>query len=146
MIGGAGNDTYIVDNAGDMVDRELQERASIGSNHAQSPTSRTEVENLTFTGAGNFAGTGNTLANTITGGANNDSLTGGAGNDTLNGGAGNDTLNGGLATTPGRRHRQRHRKLCGRGRRHVCRSRGRDGTPWFCGGWGWRTRWRRSRT
>src|SRR4029077_9452212 len=49
------------------------------------------VENLTFTGAGNFAGTGNGLANTITGGTGNDTLDGGAGIDTLIGGAGNDT-------------------------------------------------------
>src|SRR6185369_4567447 len=49
------------------------------------------VENLTFTGAGNFSGTGNALANTITGGAGNDTLDGGIGIDTLVGGAGNDT-------------------------------------------------------
>ena len=49
------------------------------------------MENLTFTGAGNFAGNGNGSANVITGGA---------GNDTLNGNGGNDTLNGWAATTP----------------------------------------------
>ena len=32
------------------------------------------VESLTFTGAGNFTGTGNDLDNTITGGAGNDTL------------------------------------------------------------------------
>jgi Ca2+-binding RTX toxin-like protein len=55
----------------------------------------TNVENLTFTGVGNFAGTGNGLANTITGGSGNDTLKGGAGNDILIGGTGNDTLSGG---------------------------------------------------
>ncbi|MDO3437076.1 protease, partial [Rhizobium sp. CBN3] len=48
------------------------------------------VENLQYTGSGSFTGTGNTLVNTITGGAGNDTLDGGIGNDTLNGGAGND--------------------------------------------------------
>ncbi|EJZ16341.1 rhizobiocin/RTX toxin and hemolysin-type calcium binding protein, partial [Rhizobium sp. Pop5] len=42
-------------------------------------------------GTGAFAGTGNGLANTITGGAGNDLLDGGAGSDTLKGGAGDDT-------------------------------------------------------
>ncbi len=54
-----------------------------------------DVENLIFTGVGNFTGTGNALDNVITGGALNDTLSGGGGNDTLNGGAGNDTLDGG---------------------------------------------------
>ena len=51
------------------------------------------MENLNFTGAGNFAGTGNTLANVIVGGAGNDTLDDGGvgGADTMNGGAGNDT-------------------------------------------------------
>jgi Ca2+-binding RTX toxin-like protein len=48
------------------------------------------VENLTFTGAGNFAGTGNILANIITGAGGNDTLKGLTGNDTLNGAGGND--------------------------------------------------------
>ncbi|MGO6683958.1 calcium-binding protein, partial [Rhizobium leguminosarum] len=49
------------------------------------------VENLTYTGSANFTGTGNALANTITGGIGNDTLNGGAGADTLIGGAGDDT-------------------------------------------------------
>ena len=54
------------------------------------------VENLTFSGVGNFVGTGNGLANVLTGGAGNDGLSGAAGNDTLIGGAGIDSMNGGL--------------------------------------------------
>jgi Ca2+-binding RTX toxin-like protein len=50
------------------------------------------IESLTYIGAGNFSGTGNGLANTITGGAANDTLNGGAGNDSLIGGLGNDTF------------------------------------------------------
>ncbi|MGO7870424.1 beta strand repeat-containing protein, partial [Rhizobium leguminosarum] len=49
------------------------------------------VENLSYTGSANFTGTGNALANTITGGIGNDTLNGGAGADTLIGGAGDDT-------------------------------------------------------
>ena len=49
------------------------------------------VENLDYTGAGNFSGTGNVLANAITGGNGHDSLDGGAGADALSGGMGNDT-------------------------------------------------------
>jgi Ca2+-binding RTX toxin-like protein len=62
-------------------------------------------ENLTLTGGETVAGTGNSLANTITGnnaantlagGGGNDSLVGLNGNDLLNGGVGADTMVGGL--------------------------------------------------
>ena len=46
------------------------------------------IENLSFTGSGDFHGVGNSLANVITGGSGNDILVGGLGNDTLNGGEG----------------------------------------------------------
>jgi Ca2+-binding RTX toxin-like protein len=55
----------------------------------------TNVQNLTYTGTGNFTGNGNGLANTITGGSGNDTLAGNGGSDTLTGGAGNDRLSGG---------------------------------------------------
>jgi Ca2+-binding RTX toxin-like protein len=45
--------------------------------------------------SGNFTGTGNGLANTLTGGAGNDTLSGNGGADRLIGGAGNDRLTGG---------------------------------------------------
>ncbi|WP_281422433.1 RTX toxin, partial [Rhizobium leguminosarum] len=91
LIGGAGNDTYIVD-VSDVVTEGLNEgtdqiRTALSS---YALTNIANVENLTFIGTGNFAGTGNALANTITGGAGNDTLDGGAGGDTMNGGAGND--------------------------------------------------------
>ena len=74
------------------------------------------VDNLTFTGAGGFTGTGNGQDNVITGGAGSDilsgaggndqlfggasgdNLSGGAGNDQLTGGAGNDIMDGGAGT------------------------------------------------
>jgi Ca2+-binding RTX toxin-like protein len=92
MAGGAGNDTYVVNAAGDTV----TEAAGAGTDTVETTlatyTLGANVENLTFTGTGNFSGTGNGLANTLTGGAGNDTLTGAAGNDTLIGGAGTDTF------------------------------------------------------
>ncbi|ASG24922.1 calcium-binding protein [Nitrospirillum viridazoti] len=91
LVGGAGNDTYLVDDAGDVV----TEAAGAGVDTVQttlvSYTLGSNVENLTYTGTGAFTGTGNALANVITGGAGNDVLDGGTGADTLVGGAGNDT-------------------------------------------------------
>lgn len=49
----------------------------------------TEIEDLVLTGL-NLSGTGNAVANAITGGTGADTLDGGAGADTLTGGAGND--------------------------------------------------------
>ncbi len=52
------------------------------------------VENLTLTGSANVNGSGNVLANVITGNGGNNVLRGGGGVDTLSGGGGNDTLMG----------------------------------------------------
>jgi len=111
MVGGGGNDTYVVDDIGDTV----TEVANSGTDTVQTTlaayTLTANVEDLTYTGTGDFVGTGNNLSNTITGAGGNDTLNGDAGNDelignggndSLNGGTGNDTLNGGAgaATTP----------------------------------------------
>jgi Ca2+-binding RTX toxin-like protein len=53
------------------------------------------VEKMLYTGSGNFAGSGNSLANMISGGAGNDTLNGLAGNDRITGGNGTDHLTGG---------------------------------------------------
>ncbi|ANK90283.1 serralysin-like metalloprotease domain-containing protein [Rhizobium sp. N6212] len=90
LLGGAGNDTYLVDNVGDVVTERPNEGADLVKTTFSSYALTNNVENLIFIGTGDFAGTGNGLANTITGGAGNDLLDGGAGNDTLDGGAGND--------------------------------------------------------
>ncbi|WP_137885651.1 peroxidase family protein [Pseudomonas sp. 2FE] len=94
MAGGAGNDTYEVSELGDVVTELVDEGTDLVRTTLASYTLGANVENLTYVGVGAFAGTGNVLANVITGGIGNDSLRGGVGNDTLNGGAGNDTLFG----------------------------------------------------
>jgi Ca2+-binding RTX toxin-like protein len=95
MTGGAGDDTYIVDNTGDSVVEVLGEGTDSVLTSLLAYTLGAEVENLSFTAGGDFTGTGNDLANVITGGAGNDSLDGGAGADSLIGGVGNDSLLGG---------------------------------------------------
>jgi Ca2+-binding RTX toxin-like protein len=108
MRGGAGNDTYVIDNALDLAD----ETGGSGIDTLVTPFATTlagayaAFENLTLTGKA-LTGTGNAQANTMIGtsGANtlagldeNDSLVGGAGNDSLDGGAGDDTLDGGAGS------------------------------------------------
>ena len=97
LIGLGGNDTYIVDNVGDIVVEIAGEgTADVVQTTLANYTLGAEVENLTFAGSGAFSGTGNGLDNVITGGTGNNTLSGGAGNDTLTGGSINDTLDGGF--------------------------------------------------
>ena len=95
MAGGANNDTYSVDNIGDVVTEVLNQGTDTVLTALASYTLPDNVETLTFTGAGNFTGTGNSINNTINGAGGSDTLSGGAGNDTLNGNGGADTLTGG---------------------------------------------------
>jgi Ca2+-binding RTX toxin-like protein len=94
MTGGAGNDSYVVDDAADVV----VEAASGGTDTVSSSVTYTlgsEVERLTLTGSAAINGTGNGSANTLTGNGAANALNGLGGNDTLSGGEGNDTLDGG---------------------------------------------------
>jgi VCBS repeat-containing protein len=95
LQGGAGDDTYVVDNAGDIV----TEAANAGTDTVSSSISYTltdNVENLTLAGSANLAGSGNALNNILIGNSGNNQLFGDAGNDTLNGGLGADTMAGGI--------------------------------------------------
>lgn len=91
MAGRLGNDTYVVDNAGDMVVESRNQGTDSVETVLATYTLPADVENLTFTGTGDFRATGNKLANVIIGGAGNDMLNGGRGADIMRGGAGDDT-------------------------------------------------------
>ena len=107
MLGGFGNDTYVVDNAGDMPIEEAGagiDRVNSSISFSLNTATRANIEHLTLTAAAGI-GIGNALANQILGNnvANNlqglagdDFLFGGGANDVLSGGFGNDVHNGGI--------------------------------------------------
>ena len=92
MIGGQGNDIYSVDDDGDRVLEH--ERGGTDEVSAWLPSYRLgrNIETLSFAGEGDFDGTGNARANTISGGDGNDGLDGRSGDDVVRGWNGNDTL------------------------------------------------------
>src|SRR5262249_42423486 len=89
---GTDNDSYTVDNPGDVV----IENPGEGKDTVTSSVSFTlgaNVENLTLAaGAGAINATGNGDANTIKGNEADNVITGGGGKDNLTGGAGADTF------------------------------------------------------
>jgi len=92
MTGGAGNDTYVVDNVGDSVAENAGEgtdeiRTSLGT---YSLAALVNLENLTGTNAAGQTLTGNGSANVVTGAGGNDVIDGGTGADTMRGNGGND--------------------------------------------------------
>jgi len=99
MIGGTGNDTYYVDNSGDVV----VEYSTGGTSDkvfssVSFSLSGAYVETLTLTGSGNISATGNNQDNILTGNGGNNVIQGNGGNDTINGGLGADTLTGGAGS------------------------------------------------
>ncbi|MEI6158841.1 MAG: calcium-binding protein, partial [Roseococcus sp.] len=95
MVGGLGNDTYWLDNAGDVTVELAGQGTDTVFTSLGAHSLGANVENVIYTGAGNFTGNGNALNNVITGAAKNDTLNGGEGMDTLFGLTGADRLNGG---------------------------------------------------
>ncbi len=95
LIGGLGDDTYVVDNAYD----ETREIVDGGTDLVQSWNSYyalgDEVEDLVYVGFGSFAGIGNIKNNRVLGGSGTDTLDGAGGSDVLSGEAGADVLYGG---------------------------------------------------
>jgi Ca2+-binding RTX toxin-like protein len=95
MIGNGGDDTFYVDNVGDVV---VEKSAADGNDLVNSSIDfalPANVEKLVLTGSAAINGSGNGLANVITGNTGNNVLNGAGGADTLNAGQGDDTLNGG---------------------------------------------------
>ena len=94
LWGWSGNDTFIVDDPGDVVSEDENRGedlviASIGY------TLVDHVEHLRLVGSQGLAGIGNGLDNRIVGDGGSDTLEGRDGNDTLDGRAGIDVLRGG---------------------------------------------------
>ncbi|BAN49789.1 peroxidase family protein [Metapseudomonas resinovorans] len=94
MLGGTGNDVFLVHDALDVVVEQSGEGTDQVQVFLASYTLGTNVENLRYMGTTAFTGVGNTLGNTVIGGAGNDTLGGREGSDILTGGAGDDFLNG----------------------------------------------------
>ena len=94
MLGGLGDDVYIVDNLGDKV-TELADEGIDLVETGKSFTASANVENITILFGRNANATGNDLANTLIGNSGINVLSGLAGDDLLVAGIGNDTLNGG---------------------------------------------------
>nr|WP_298103261.1 calcium-binding protein [uncultured Shinella sp.] len=93
MAGGAGNDTYIVDNAGDVV----TEGSKAGTDTVKTSVTyilTSNVEKLAMSGTNAINAMGNSGDNTLKGNSANNGLKGGSGNDIIIGGGGNDTLEG----------------------------------------------------
>ena len=95
MAGGAGNDTYVVDNAKDVVTETANGGIDVVKTSLASYTLGSQVENLTLTGTTTQTGVGNELDNVLRANSVGSCLSGGAGNDTLVSVGGADTLSGG---------------------------------------------------
>jgi len=103
LIGGTGNDTYVINFATDINKVAIIETGTASAtdfdtvqSYVNGYTLADNVEKLVLLGSDDIAGFGNTLANTLVGNDGNNALFGDAGNDVLLGGAGNDYLVGGL--------------------------------------------------
>lgn len=98
LFGGAGNDTYVIDDAGDVVTEKSGEGSDTvaSANDALLTKLISNVENYTYTGSNNWTFTGDAANNTLKGGSGADTLNGGIGNDVLDGGTGADQLTGGV--------------------------------------------------
>ncbi|CAN5190545.1 hypothetical protein BH10PSE4_BH10PSE4_11110 [soil metagenome] len=95
MAGAAGDDVYVVDSVADKVIEAANAGFDTVRTTLASYTLGAELEGLSSIGVGPFTGTGNSLANRLSGGVAADTLDGGQGADTLVGGGGDDQLIGG---------------------------------------------------
>lgn len=102
LVGGKGDDHYVVNVAGDVITENADEGTDdvlVKFSAAGTYLMSANVENaVADTGIINTNITGNGLNNSITGNDGNNLLSGGDGKDTLVGSLGNDTLDGGAGT------------------------------------------------
>ncbi|MFC0588589.1 M10 family metallopeptidase C-terminal domain-containing protein [Novosphingobium aquiterrae] len=93
FYGGAGNDTFVVDQQGELV----FENAGEGTDTVESSANYYlfgNIERLTLTGTAGLFGVGNELDNLINGNAGQNLLLGGLGNDEIHGGDARDSIFG----------------------------------------------------
>lgn len=96
MIGGAGDDTYVVNNYNDHIIENAGQGIDTVFLKATNYTLAANVENLTALGSVAHNIVGNQLGNLITASSTgNDTINGGAGNDIIQAGGGADVLTGG---------------------------------------------------
>jgi serralysin len=101
MIGGSGDDTYVVDVPGDII----TELPSGGTDKVLSFISYTlseNIENLELLGITDIDGTGNDFVNNIIGNFGDNIIESGAGNDTIDGFGGVDQIFAGDGFCTGR--------------------------------------------
>ncbi|KQS59402.1 hypothetical protein ASG39_19015 [Rhizobium sp. Leaf371] len=95
LAGGGGNDSYYIGSGNVAVTETAGNGTDTVFTSTNTYTLTNNVENLIYTGPSNFVGTGNNLANAMSGGNGADTILGLAGDDTLFGGEGLDLLAGG---------------------------------------------------
>jgi len=81
LSGGLGNDTYFVDNSGDLVIENANSGKDLVISTASAYILGNNTESLTLDGSGNIAGSGNDSKNTLTGNNANNTLSGRGGDD-----------------------------------------------------------------
>lgn len=98
LVGGAGDDTYVVHNSADII----TELSGAGIDSVKSSATYSlglELEHLTLTGTSSINGFGNDFDNTLIGNSGNNTIDGGIGKDTIDDGGTLDTLLGGGVDT-----------------------------------------------
>ena len=106
LIGGIGNDLFVVDGNDTIVESALGGTDTVNS--YVNYTLGSEIENLVLVGSA-IVGAGNALNNDITGNDYGNNLSGGDGNDTVDGGDGNDVpVRRTRRRQPDRRRRRRY--------------------------------------